>query len=244
MSSVIIENKGCRGCSLCVDNCPVAVFEAELLPGGGQSAQVVRGEDCMGCFACYHLCPSQCIQITDVELQRPFYRVEENVNFVDRFLQTGTTTTASLGVDDWEDAYRDVSSTLVALADAIVENVGRAVTAVGRQAGKVAASHFPEIYEERDLNGVLGRLEERFRDCFSFQYELHGDDIHFTFTDCALNRIVREQTGEQVGDALLCRLFHDYLAGLAGAYSGGRYRYKVPAAGTRCEVQLSRVQAR
>ena len=243
MTMVTIEDKGCRGCSLCVDECPVSVFEAELKPEGGQSAQVVRSVDCVGCFACYHLCPSQCIRISDVALQRPFYRVEENVAFVDRFLQTGTTA-ASLQVSDWEEAYRDVSTTLVALADAIVGNVGRAVTAVGVQAGKVAASHFPEIYEERDLDGVLGRLQERFQDCFSFQYELHGDDIHFTFTDCALNRIVEQETREKVGDALLCRLFHDYLAGLASAYSGGRYRCKVPEAGARCEVHFSRFGSR
>ena len=243
MTMVTIEDKGCRGCSLCVDECPVSVFEAELKPEGGQSAQVVRSEDCVGCFACYHLCPSQCIQITDVELQRPFYRVEENVNFVDRFLQAGATT-GSLQTSDWEEAYRDVSTTLVALAEAIVENVGRAVTAVGVQSGRVAASHFPEIYEEQDLDGVLGRIQERFQGSFSFEYELHGEDIHFTFTNCVLNQVVAQETREKVGDALLCRLFHDYLAGLASAYSGGRYRYKVPEAGARCEVLFTRFGSR
>lgn len=243
MPLVTIEDKGCRGCSLCVDKCPVSVFEAEMRPAGGQSAHVVHSEDCMGCFACYHLCPSQCIQITDAELQRPFYRVEENVNFVERFLQTGTTT-GSLQASDWDEAYRDVSTTLVALAEAIVENVGRAVNAVGRQAGKVAASHFPEIYEEQELDGVLGRLRERFQDCFSFEYEIHGEDIHFTFTNCALNQIVAQETREKVGDAVLCRLFHDYLAGLAGAYSGGRYRYTVPTAGAQCEVRFAKFRSR
>jgi len=243
MTTVTIEDKGCRGCSLCVDECPVTVFEAKPRPEGGQSAQVARSEDCVGCFACYHLCPSQCIKISDVELQRPFYRVAENVKFVDRFLQVGTTT-ASLQASDWEEAYRDVSTTLVALADAISENVGRAVAAVGIQAGKVAASHFPEIYEERDLDGVLRRLQERFQDCFSFQYELHEEDIHFTFTNCVLNQVVQQETREKVGDALLCRLFHDYLAGLAAAYSGGRYRYEGPEAGARCQVRFSRSVSR
>jgi NAD-dependent dihydropyrimidine dehydrogenase PreA subunit len=222
-----------------VDECPVSVFEARPRAEGGQSAQVVRSEDCVGCFVCYHLCPSQCIGIADVDLQRPFYRVEENVNFVDRFLQVGTTT-AGLQASDWEEAYRDVSTTLVALAEAIVENVGRAVTAVGVKAGKVAASHFPEIYEEQDLDGVLKRLQERFQDCFSFQYELDGDDIRFTFNNCALCQIVQQETGEKVGDALLCRLFHDYLSGLAAAYTGSRYRYEVPEAGARCQVRFSR----
>jgi NAD-dependent dihydropyrimidine dehydrogenase PreA subunit len=243
MTMVTIEDKGCRGCSLCVDKCPVSVFEAQLHPRGGQTAQVVRSEDCVGCFACYHLCPSQCIEISDVVLQRPFYRVGENVNFVDRFLQAGTNT-GSLQSADWEEAYRDVSTTLVALADAIVENVGRAVSAVGFQAGKVAASHFPEIYEEPDLDGVLGRLRERFQDCFSFQYKLDGDDIQFTFNNCVLNQIVEQETRDRVGDALLCRLFHDYLAGLAGAYSGSRYRYKVAEAGARCEVRYSMFRSR
>lgn len=243
MPSVVVEARGCRGCSLCVDECPVDVFDVEAQPDGGQLAWAARVDDCVGCFACYHICPSQCIRITDVPLQRPFYRVEENTRFVDRFLQTGAVTTASLGVDDWEDAYRDVSSTLVALVDSVVDNVG-SVAVVGRLAGQVAASHFPEVYEEPDLRGVLRRLADRFRDCFPFHYEFQDDGIHFTFTDCALNRIVEEQTGESVGDARQCELFHTYLSGLVGAYSGDRYRPKVMLAGPRCEVRLVSFGAR
>ena len=80
MPKVEIKTNGCRGCSMCVDRCPVDVFDQIESPvTGNLIATVVRSEDCMGCFACYYLCPSQCINISEVEIQRPFYRFDENI---------------------------------------------------------------------------------------------------------------------------------------------------------------------
>lgn len=77
MPTVTINDKGCRGCSMCIDECPVLVFdrvEKSKTSGSGTVAKVSRSDDCMGCFACYYSCPSQCIQISDVEIQRPFWK--------------------------------------------------------------------------------------------------------------------------------------------------------------------------
>ncbi|VFN00768.1 MAG: 4Fe-4S dicluster domain-containing protein [Candidatus Kentron sp. G] len=66
MSHVTIDEKGCRGCSLCVDNCPVQVFERTPIarkPTQRAVARVIRSADCMGCFACYYLCPSQLLRL-------------------------------------------------------------------------------------------------------------------------------------------------------------------------------------
>lgn len=240
MPMVHIESQGCRGCSLCVDYCPVEVFDRIENPKTNHyTAQVARADDCMGCFACYHLCPSQCIEVTDVPTQRPFYRVDENIVFMDRFLHAGTAA-ATISDSDWDEAYKDVAETLISLARAIESIMGRGVKALGRRAGKVAAPHFPEVYEESDLAGRLGRLRRRFENSFDFEFELAGNEVRFTFAPCGLCRVVEEEAGEKVGEAVLCQLFHDFLAGLVGAYAEGvNFRHSVPQAGATCTVILS-----
>nr|VFK40467.1 MAG: NAD-dependent dihydropyrimidine dehydrogenase, PreA subunit [Candidatus Kentron sp. TC] len=246
MPHVTIDEKGCRGCSLCVDNCPVQVFERTQPTDQSiqATARVVRAGDCIGCFACHYLCPSQCIALRDVEIQRPFYRVDENTALVERFLQEGATTrgvtTQGLGADDWEEAYQDVAITLVSLADAIESIMGRGLNALGRRSGVVAATHFPELYEERDLAGKLTRLRKRFRHSFDFEFSISDENIAFTFMPCGLHGIV-EESGQQVGEAVLCRLFHDFWAGLIGNHDEKNYRYRVPSVGPECRLVLTPV---
>ena len=215
-----------------MDICPVDVFEqVEGL------AQVKREVDCIGCYSCFYLCPSQCIEIGDVPLQRPFYRIEQNADFVAKFLQTKPVGEV-LSAEDWEEAYRDVSVTMTSLSAAMVEMLGRGIKALGRKSGAVAAAHLPEIYEEQELPAVLDRLRERFQDAFSFDYEIAGEEVTFTFEGCGCNRVVTE-AGETVGEAVLCQLFHDYLAGLVGAYTGSNYRHKMPQVGQTCVMKLT-----
>ena len=234
MPTVKIEEKGCRGCTLCVDICPGEVFdyrEAEAL------AVAAREVDCIGCYSCYYLCPSQCIQLGDVELQRPFHRIESNVALMEKFLQEKTAT-RTLTVEDWQEAYKDVSVTMSSLADATVEMLGRGAKALGRKAGSVSSTHLPEIYEETDLDGVLTALKRRFENAFTFDYEIAGEELIFTFQGCGCGGVVRD-AGQKIGEAMLCKLFHDYVAGLIGAYTGRNYRHEVPTVGETCVMRLT-----
>jgi NAD-dependent dihydropyrimidine dehydrogenase PreA subunit len=234
MPTVKIEDKGCRGCTLCVDICPCDVFD---YVEADQLAKVSRQDDCIGCFSCFYLCPSACIELGDVELQRPFYRIEQNAAFVEKFLQARPASKA-LAEADWEEAYKDVSVTMASLSTAIVEMLGRGTRALGRKSGAVAAAHLPEIYEERGLEGVLDRLRERFEHSFPFTYERSGEEVTFTFEGCGCNQVVTDAGGE-VGKAVLCQLFHDYLAGLIGAYTGTNYRHTMPRVGQTCVMKLA-----
>jgi len=234
MPTVKIEDKGCRGCTMCVDICPSDVFEYD---DAKELALVKRQDDCIGCYACFYVCPSQCVELGDIHIQRPFYRLEGNVALVEKFLQA-TSATKTLTVEDWEEAHKDVSSTLTALAEALVEMVGRGTKALGRKAGAVAAGHLPEMYEEKDLEGILRALQERFKHAFDFDYKASGDNIDFTFHPCGLVRVV-EDAGQKVGEAVLCQLFHSYMAGLVGAYTGVNYQFEVPQAGKTCVMKLT-----
>ena len=231
---VTIEEQGCRGCTLCVDVCPVQVFE---LDAARNLARVVRSEDCIGCFSCFYECPSQCVAVADVELLRPFHRIEESVALVEKFLQSKSAT-RTITTEDSAEAYKDVSVRLMALARAVTETMGRGQKAVGRKAGAVAAEHLPEMYEEVGPDKVLAAMQQRFRHSFVFDYKVDGGTFLLDFHPCALSRVV-EGLGEKVGEAVLCHLFHEYWAGLLSAFTGAKCQVEVPMVGATCQMKIT-----
>jgi hypothetical protein len=175
--------------------------------------------------------------LEQTHIQRPFYRIEENVALVEKFLQVKSAS-SSLTLQDWDEAYKDVSSTLANLSKAIVEMMGRGTRALGRNSGSVAAAHMPEMYEQKGLDSLLKSLQQKFKHAFDFDYQTSGNEITLSFHPCGLCRVV-EDAGEKVGDAVLCQLFHGYLAGLIGTYTGVNYQFTAPQTGNTCTVKLS-----
>lgn len=234
MPKIHLSEKGCRGCMLCVDICPVDVFEFNEEKN---LAEVKRPDDCIGCLSCYYACPSQCIEITEVEHIRPFYRIEKNVAFVEQFLQTKPAD-RELREEELDFAYQEVGILLSAFADAITEILGRGHKSVGRRAGTVAAAHLPEMYEEKGLNELLKAMRERFGASFDFSYTLSEDShIDLAVQPCGLLQAVRN-AGETPGKSDLCLLFHEYWAGLISAFTGSNYVYELLEAGDRCALKL------
>jgi NAD-dependent dihydropyrimidine dehydrogenase PreA subunit len=231
MPTVQIVERGCRGCTLCVDLCPVKVFEMDA---AGQRAQVLRPDDCIGCYSCVYVCPSRCVEIGGVDLLRPFHRIEEHAALVERFLKEPTLS-GSLTEADLVEARADVAARLRALADAINESMGRGQKAVGRRAGIAAAAHLPEMYEGGDVASVLERLKPLFG--FTYQVEDAGKRVTFDLAPCALCQVVRDG-GAVVGEALLCALFHEYWAGLLSTFVGERFRCELKSAGDACRLEI------
>ncbi len=237
MATVTIEEKGCRGCTMCVDICPVDVFEVDTAHA---IARVARTQDCIGCQSCVYVCPSRCVDIEDVEILRPFHRVEKHASLVECLLQ-GESQRTAVGADDWSEALRDVAVRLDALGGAVTETMGRGQRAVGRKAGVLAAEHMPEMYEEADLEGVLQKMQERFRHAFTFDYLIQesedGKEIELTFKPCGLHHVV-SASGGTIGAHVLCEIFHEYWAGLVGSFANTRYRCKMPSVGDQCVMRL------
>jgi 2-oxoglutarate ferredoxin oxidoreductase subunit delta len=234
MPQVLIDEKGCRDCSLCVDVCPTEVFtrnETRLL------AEVARADDCIGCTSCMYVCPSRCLTVTDHVAQRPFHRIEANRALVSRFLQQKPPS-AELAEADFEEALRDVRVRLKALSDAVTETMGRGQKAVGRAAGARAAAHLPEMYEESELGNVLERLRRRFAGSFDFEATVAGDDqVVLRFPACAFRHAVTSQ-GDQIGKAVLCDLFHEYWAGLLGAFTSRSFSVSMLDTERECTMRL------
>ena len=233
MATVSIIDRGCRGCTLCVDTCPVDVFVQDE---GTETARVVREEDCIGCLSCHYVCPSQCIEVGGIEVLRPFHRIENHAALIEKFLQTQAART-SLSDEDLEEAHADVSARLLALAAAVVETMGRGHKAVGRRAGAVAAVHMPEMYEQKGLEEIISGMKRMFEGAFVFDHTISGDTVTLDFNPCGLCQVV-EKGGEKVGEAVLCEIFHEYWAGLLTTYLGATYKFEVPKAGATCQMVL------
>jgi NAD-dependent dihydropyrimidine dehydrogenase PreA subunit len=228
MPQISIDRSGCRSCSLCRDVCPTNVFDLDE-----QAIAVpTRPADCVGCTSCESICPSRCLEVTQVQRQRPFYRIEENVAFVAKFLRRRPVQD-ELPPESWQVAVRDVATRLTGLSDSITETMGRGQKAVGRKAGRLAAEHMPEMYEGRSTPEVLARLQQRFRGAFDFSYEVPPTEaaIQIRFQHCALVHVC-DAGGTKAGQALICSLFHEYWAGLLGAFSNRNY--SVAEDGTTC----------
>jgi 2-oxoglutarate ferredoxin oxidoreductase subunit delta len=234
MPTIEIAEAGCRGCSLCVDTCPVHVFDTGP---DGALAVVAREGDCIGCLACFYVCPSRCIEVTDVVHEKPYHRIEEHSSVVEKVLQKPEER-VEITAQDWEEARHDVSRCLVGLADTIESTIGRGYKALGRQSGVLAAAHLPEMYEEPGLEKVLAALQKRFRNCFDFDYEISEGQARLTFKPCGLCRVV-EESGQKVGEAVLCHLFHEYWAGLVTTFVGKKHQCRVTEAGAECRMELT-----
>ncbi len=64
---VKVDLSKCNGDSICVDVCPVAVFELQELPEhpGEKKSVVVDNDACIVCRACEVQCPTQAITVTE-----------------------------------------------------------------------------------------------------------------------------------------------------------------------------------
>ncbi len=59
VSTLVLDQEKCIGCTLCTQVCPHAVFEMEE-----NKAQIVDFNACMECGACVNNCPSQAIRVS------------------------------------------------------------------------------------------------------------------------------------------------------------------------------------
>lgn len=64
--AVVIDEKRCKGCDLCVVACPtdvLALQPKEVNDRGYHYAYTVKPDDCIGCASCAIVCPDGCIEV-------------------------------------------------------------------------------------------------------------------------------------------------------------------------------------
>ncbi len=232
MPKVKIQESGCRGCTLCIDICPVEVFTFEE---ERNLAIVTKDVDCIGCLSCSYACPSQCIVIEDVELALPFHRIEQNVKLVEQFLQKKSVT-KELSNEEIDRGFEEIGILLSSFAETITEIMGRGHKSVGRRAGKIACEHLPEVYEKKDLEDLLSKIKKRFGKTFDFNSTISDEDnINLDVKPCGLLPMV-EKAGDTPGKSDICILFHEYWAGLLSEFCNKRYICQLLSAGNECKM--------
>lgn len=65
---VVIEDKRCKGCSICVQVCPQESLEVlESFNQAGYFYPAMKdGADCTGCGACVKLCPDFAVTVYEI----------------------------------------------------------------------------------------------------------------------------------------------------------------------------------
>ncbi len=62
---VVIDDKRCKGCGICVISCPKDCLEisSNFNQAGYYYPAMVKAEDCTGCGACVKLCPDFAVTV-------------------------------------------------------------------------------------------------------------------------------------------------------------------------------------
>lgn len=66
MPRIIVDDRFCKGCGLCVDACPVGIVALDhdrITAKGYHPARLVDEERCTGCASCATMCPDVAITV-------------------------------------------------------------------------------------------------------------------------------------------------------------------------------------
>ncbi|MHC5060843.1 MAG: 4Fe-4S dicluster domain-containing protein [Planctomycetota bacterium] len=67
MADIKIDSKRCKGCCLCVAECPRGNIRMSRLfnEAGQHYAEIIDADNCTGCALCCQMCPEVAIKIRD-----------------------------------------------------------------------------------------------------------------------------------------------------------------------------------
>jgi 2-oxoglutarate ferredoxin oxidoreductase subunit delta len=72
LKRIIIDETYCKGCKLCIDQCPKEVFEnsSKRNPKGYLIPNVAHAENCVACLLCEMICPDMAITVEDLDHEK------------------------------------------------------------------------------------------------------------------------------------------------------------------------------
>jgi hypothetical protein len=145
-------------------------------------------------------------------------------------------TELSLGIEDHERAFTEVSFLLEMLVRTAGEVVGKSTPSLGTNAGRHMARKLPIYLPQPDLASVMAALARQMEAGFAMSPTCAGAAAQVGFSRCAVRAVCKDRKLEVGGD--LCRMFHYYLAGMAAQLMGRPVRVGAVTAGEQCTVRL------
>jgi len=70
IGAVVVDKEGCKGCGVCVNECPhdVLALHREVNSRGYHYSYMKNPENCIGCSNCGVVCPDTCLTIYRVKI--------------------------------------------------------------------------------------------------------------------------------------------------------------------------------
>ena len=237
---IIIDEKACRGCQLCVDICPTKVFEFNEKE---KRAIIKTAADCIGCMSCQYICPANCITQNGLYYSKNFYRDAAVYEDSGKYLFP-VPDKMVLSAEEYERAAADLSVRLTAIGNTFKKMVGASAPTVATTAGRAAAWHLPEMYEEKvgSLSKLLEDLKKRFHSGWQMEPVMKGEnEAQIAINACPIRDICTKAGLALGGD--LCDLFRSYLTGLLVEILKKRPMVKIESTGpSQCQYSVKLIE--
>lgn len=233
---ILIGDKSCRGCRLCVDICPTKVFDFDEKE---QKAIVKTAGDCIQCMTCQYVCPSNCITQNGLTYSKNFSRNEEYFKTATKYLFP-LTGNFQLSEEDYKLAEADLMIRMSSLGKTFESMVGASAPTVATTAGRAAAWHIPGMYDDKinNLSSLLDYFKKSFHPAWEIDVTVNGEsEAKITIKACPV-RDVCNKTETKIG-GLICELFKSYLNGLIVEILKKRPMMKIESTGQdQCQYAL------
>jgi ferredoxin len=234
MAQIDIHEKSCRGCELCVDECPTKVFEYDrekCVP------VIARKDDCIECLSCYFICPSAAISLEDIEISKELYRDLSIREKMTKFLLSRTPYVGKeLTAEDYELALTDMFVRIQAMSDVYHHIAGKSLPALGTSAGQAMARNFPNVRPINSREDALRALKEVLHPAWALNYDLSENNLKIKIEDCFVRescQFLKRPLGEN-----LCVLFGSYMMGYLYDLVGKRLKILNVNHGSTCIYEV------
>jgi len=210
MSTIKIDDKACRGCSLCVDLCPTKVY---AMVDGSDVPKVVKEKDCVECLSCYYVCPATAIEIDNIKFSKEFYRNLDVQEKVKKFLLGREPyISQNLAAEEYGAALRDLIVRMDALGGVYERIMGKSLPSLGRTAGITMGQHIPRTTKAGDVAEAFALFREEAAPAWDVACEAAGSNAFTLTVGKCLVREACKQFNRQMGGNL-CVLFGSYITG-------------------------------
>jgi ferredoxin len=209
MITITIDEKACRSCTLCVDECPTQVF---AMDAGAKTPRIAKPGECFGCLSCSEVCPSDAIHHDNLPASEAYHHGETSLRVAGR-LGCAALPALAVPVEAWnlDKAVADLGVRLQSVGAVFKDILGTGLPAVGALAGHTLARQRPRYRLPQNVEEALVLAQETFSPAFEIRPRVEGSRLTVDVGACFVRELCAGGKAELGGE--LCMLFYHCLAG-------------------------------